>query len=615
MSETLSITYEPPGERYPGDIGTSLLSIASRNGLNIAGPCGGQGTCGKCRVIPRGRVTERTASEAELITPADLEAGVRLSCQICALEPQTVTIPPETVPVDTRILTTGLAKPVDLWPGIEKRYLELSPPDLEDQRGDLDRLLDALAAGTDWGGRIASLRAIPDVVREGDYKVTATVADGRLLDVEPGDTSTACLGVAVDIGTTTVVGYLLDLRTGQQLAVSSVLNPQSPYGADVLLRLSYIQAHGERGLRTLRTKIVAGVNDLIAELCETGGVCREHIYRVVVAGNTIMHHLFGGVDAQHIGPIPFAPVINLPLTLPAAEIGLAVNRSGEVHMLPNLGGYVGADIVADLLATDLDSSTEPRLLIDIGTNAEMILTTGEELLACSAPAGPAFEGANISCGMRGADGAVDSVAFEAGEVRYTTLGDAWPLGVCGSGLLDLMSEVLRVGVVDTMGRMLGRDELPDSARAFADRVGPGDRGNRFRFVDAGEGAAQGPVHMTQGDVRELQMAKAAVRTGVEVLLQAAGIKAEDLSEILLAGAFGTFLRREAAVGIGLIPRVPIDRITPVGNAAGEGAKLALLSRAERERAASLLGLIRYIELSNAENFNDMLMEQVLFHGE
>jgi len=608
----VEVIFQPEGKVVRAEKGSRVLDIAAGEGIGIDGPCGGRGTCGKCRVIAQGELSEPVDAERRHLSEEELEAGVRLACQAKVLGRATVEIPRTTKLLSQKILDEGVRREVVFCPEVRTRRVVLPKPSLEDQRPDFRRLRDAL--GEDGDGLVADLdllRELPRVLRENAFHVAVAIADSEVLAIESGDGPDGRCGIAFDIGTTTVVGYLIDLTTGRQLGAAAAMNPQVVYGDDVISRIDYVIGQGD-GLKTLHRRIVEEMNEIVGELAGHLGVYPEQICEATVVGNTCMHHLLLGIDPRHIAPNPFIPVISEPMKVRAGALGLKIHPRGYVHALPNISAYVGADIVGDILASDLMRSDAPKLLVDIGTNGEIVLGSKEGLIACSAAAGPAFEGARISCGMRGAPGAIDRAAFDQ-DLAYTTIEGTKVRGVCGSGLLDLAAELLRVGIVDFAGRMLPPDEVrSDAGDRLRARVVEGENGYDFLLAGPEETEDGKPMRLIQRDVRELQLAKGAIRTGIEFLMKEAGVSADDLEEVMLAGAFGNYLRKESALAIGLLPPVPVEKIRSLGNAAGEGAKLALISAEERRRAAEIARQVRYIELGTQTTFMDVFTENMLF---
>lgn len=504
----------------------------------------------------------------------------------------------------------GYGRHVVLAPNVDKVFLQLAEPALEDQRADVTRLTDALrAAGYEAHVLPAVWRVLPKLLRASDFALTAVICGDEVIAVEPGDTTDQAYGLALDIGTTTVVGAVINLKTGAVAAVQSALNGQASFGADVISRISHAMLEPE-GLEALRAAIVNTINTLLDGLLATSGVAREHLYEAVAVGNATMLHLLFGIDPEPIGVGPFIPAVEEAVTLPAAEVGLRLHPQARLSTLPHLGAYVGADIVAGVLATGLARNQDDRwrLYIDVGTNGEIVFGSARGTLATAAPAGPAFEGAQIKCGMRASRGAIEGVQI-TDDVRLQIIGgEVRPLGLCGSGLVDAVAELIRVGLLDTSGRLKRPEEvrgrLPE---ALVDRLEETGGVRAFRLSAPEDG-----VILTQPDIRALQFAKAAIASGSEVLMARMGVTADQLHEVLLAGSFGSYINPASARTIGLVPWVPVERIVAVGNAAGEGAKIALLSFREREAASRIPDFIEYLELSGRPEFNDIFTEALAF---
>jgi uncharacterized 2Fe-2S/4Fe-4S cluster protein (DUF4445 family) len=434
------------------------------------------------------------------------------------------------------------------------------------------------------------------------------------MTVEPGDTTRHLYGVAFDIGTTTVVAYLMDLTSGREIASASDLNPQGAYGEDLISRLSFTQEHPQ-GLEVLRQEIVALLNRLVEEAAARAGVRKEHIYEATVVGNVVMQHLFLGIDPQGLAAAPYAPVVRAGLSLRAEEVGLELVPQARVHLLPSIAGFVGADMVGVLLTVLPQQSPEIQLIIDLGTNGEIALGSRERLLVCSTAAGPAFEGARIQHGMRSASGAIDRVRI--GEDVTCRVIDGGPaLGICGSGLIDAVAGLLEQGLIDSSGRLLRDSELPPtvSPKLRHRLKGSAEDGNGPRFVLvpqqlSGTGA---DIFLTQQDIRELQLAKGAIYAGIQVLKRELGIEDQDICRVLLAGAFGTYVNTANAQRIGLIPPVPRERVQAIGNAAGFGAQIALLSSPERRIAELAARRAEHVRLSGRPDFQDDFLRALHF---
>jgi uncharacterized 2Fe-2S/4Fe-4S cluster protein (DUF4445 family) len=456
------------------------------------------------------------------------------------------------------------------------------------------------------------------VLREADFKVTAVVVDETLIDVEPGDTTSVRYAIAFDLGTTTVVATLLDLLTGTPVAVASMLNKQQPFGGDVISRISATMLD-PAALGRLQDAAAQTLSTLAEQVCREGGVDPLHVYEAALAGNATMTALALGIDPEPLGVAPFVQTTATPPTVPASDIGLDLHPGARVALFPALGAYVGGDIVAGMLATGMDRDKRVRLFIDVGTNCEIVLSDGERILSTAAPAGPAFEGGAIRCGMRAADGAIEVIkltpdaALDEPGVELGVIGDVEPRGLCGSGLVDAVAELVKVGLLDASGRFATDEVAKEVAPGLADRLT--FIGQERVFVLHRERPDADPaegVVLTQRDVRELQFAKAAISTGWTLLMEELGLEHGDLQQVLLAGSFGSYLSAASAVRIGLVPKLPVLRIVAAGNVAGEGAKMALLSIRERAGALALLEEVNYVELSDRADFNDRFVDLLAF---
>ena len=554
----VSIEFRPHDKVTRVPPGMTLFNAANWIGLPIDSTCGAKGTCGKCKVrILRGH-NGATAADRRIFSEPELADGWRLSCRSEAQSDIVCEVP--RLMGNPKAALMGFGRHVILNANVHKIPLTLSPPSLEDQRSDFSRIRDALAAeGFAVEASLNALRRLPGVLRNSQWQVTAVVVGQELVSVEEGDTRGRTFGMAFDIGTTTVVGMLLDLNNGAPFAVRSTLNGQAIHGADVISRISYTMLN-EDGLSRLNEVIVNTLNSLIAQLLEEGQVAPHEVYEVVTAGNATMQHLFLGVDPEAIGLEPFIPVVEEMVQSSAQEVGLAILPQAQVHCLPYLGAYVGADLVAGLLATGLAQNEGVRLLVDVGTNGEIILGSVERTVATAAPAGPAFEGAQIQDGMRASEGAIEAVAITGDGISLQVIGDVPPIGLCGSGLLDAVAQLRLCGLLLPSGRFVQAQEavelvVPDLAR----RIITGEEGRRsFVLASAEESGSGKAIVLTQRDVRELQFAKGSIAGGIDVVMQELGVEAEDLIEIFLAGSFGSYINPQSARIIGLVPPVPVS---------------------------------------------------------
>ncbi len=596
-SSTVAVAFQPLGKRGTVPAGISVLEAARRLGVGLSGVCGGLGVCGTCRVVVspeyRDALSPVSDTERERLGEAELERGVRLACRAFIRRALHVFVPPESLTASQRTQVEGRRTPVRIDPVVVPADLYLSPPTLSDPRSDAERIRDGL--GRPVRLDLEVLRRAPPSLREWGWAARAVLRGDEVVALLPPGTS--LIGVAVDLGTTKLAGYLLNLETGETLASVGAMNPQLAYGEDVMARITYALQEPE-GADRLQRAAAEGLSQLVRDLCTQAGVQPEHVVEAVVVGNTAMHHLFLGLPVRPLGLAPYVPVESAPLDVRAREVGLPLAPGAMVHVLPNVAGFVGADHVAALLATRMDEADCPTLLLDIGTNTEIGLSAGGSLFSCSAASGPAFEGAHIRFGMRAAPGAVERVRIIEGQVYWETVEGTPPVGICGSGILDAVAELRHAGFLN------GRGGWTEGIRPGLSVADSPDNGPEFVLVPAHASGLGRAITLSRKDVGEIQLAKAAIAAGWQILLEEAGIQESDLARVLVAGAFGTYIDIGHAVAIGLLPRLPLDRFEQVGNVAGTGARMALLSRAERERAARLARQVRYVELTVHPSFRE-----------
>ncbi len=606
----VTLRFEPSGTSVRVPPGVTVFDAASWNGIAIDSTCGGHGTCKKCRIRIEDGDVPASPLDARAFTPQELEAGWRLACRAQAAANLEIEVPP--LVTRPKAATVGVGRQVILRPALQKRYVELDEPTLQDQRSDLRRLQEAIDDLELHAGP-GVLRRLPRVLRESDFRVTAVVVDDLLIDVEPGDTTGRLHALAFDLGTTTVVATLIDVGTGTPVAVASMLNKQQPFGADVISRISATMLD-EAALPRLTGLAGQTLQELADDVCEQAGIEPAQVYEVALAGNATMTAIALGVDPAPLGVAPFILAAQSYPEMPAAELGLGLNPNAQATIFPALGAYVGGDIVAGMLATGMTRDRRLRLLIDVGTNCEVVLGSADGVVCTAAPAGPAFEAAQIACGMRAAEGAIEVVRLRDGAVELDVIGDAEPAGICGSGLVDAAAELIRVGLLDKSGRFVPEEEAERIEPQLASRLTARADGTRIFVLSwaAGEGDVDGAVYLSQRDVRELQFAKAAIATGWRLLVEDLGIAETEIQQVLLAGSFGSYLSPSSAIRIGLVPKLALPRIVAAGNVAGEGAKMALLSLQERHAAQAILDEVRYIELSDRPDFNDRFVEQLAF---
>ncbi len=609
-AQRVRLRFLPDGNEVRVPSGTAIFDAASWNGIAIDSTCGGHGTCKKCKVrIVSGEVPVGTV-DPRAFTTDELRDGWRLACRAGARGDLVVEVPPlQTRP---KAALAGVGRHVILRPSVQKRHLVLDEPSLEDQRPDLQRVLDALDDLEPYAS-LELLQTLGGTLRKSNFDVTAVVCDQELIELEPGDTTARRFAIAFDLGTTTVVATLLDLDSGQPVAVRSMLNRQQPYGADVITRISATMMD-ELALGALRDRAHETVATLVDEVLVEGTVEPHEVYEITVCGNVTMMQLALGIDPEPLSMAPFIVATHEFPPVRARDFGVEVHPRAPAFVFPSLGAYVGGDIVAGMLATGLTRDRRLRLFIDVGTNSEIALGSVDRVLATAAPAGPAFEAAQIRCGMRAAEGAIEGVTVDGDSLSLEVIGDVEPVGMCGSGLVDAVAELAHSGVLDHSGRFIPDEEAAARLPGLASRLTRIGEERVFVLDWRGSDDPAQTVFLSQRDVRELQFAKASIATGWNILLAELGVAADEITQVLLAGSFGAYLTPLSAVRIGLVPKLALPRIVSAGNVAGEGAKIAALSLRERAEAESILREVEYVELSGRADFNDLFIDQLAFPG-
>jgi uncharacterized 2Fe-2S/4Fe-4S cluster protein (DUF4445 family) len=598
------VVVQPTGRQIDVPCGSTVLAAVHAAGLDLVSVCGGRGLCGHCRVTAWGDLTPPTGQERELLTATELAAGARLACQAAVLADVRVDVPPGSLTARQRLQFEGQAvTAAELDPAVVALDVQISPPAVDDLRSDASRLEDAVAAAGQPATRtsLAVLSEASTTLRARSWAVRAVVhRDARRIIALLPD-GTAPLGAAIDVGTTKLAAYLVNLETGETVAKGAAPNPQVALGEDVMSRIAYADA-GEPGARDLRSRLLDGVNRLLGELREQAGASAARLVDAVAVGNTAMHHMLVGLPVRQLGRAPYVPAVTEALELRGAEIGLALAPGALVYLPPNIAGFVGADHTAVLLAAGATESARTVLLLDIGTNTEISLASGGRLWSCSCASGPAFEGARIRDGMRAASGAIERVCYLDGRFQVQTIGGGPPTGICGSGVLDAVVAARAAGIVDERGRLSRTHPLVTRSS-----------GEPACVLVPGALTAHGrDILLTRSDVGEIQLAKAAIRAGIELLLAAAGADASALDEVVVAGAFGTYLDAASAVAAGMLPRLPPERYRQIGNAAGLGAQQLLISCPRRALAEQIARRVRYVELTTHPDFADTFTRELAF---
>ena len=548
--------------------GMTVLEAERKAGIVPDAPCGGQGKCGKCKV----RIEDQTVLACRTQIDRDMEVDTLKAAS------------------EYEILTEGLERPVLFQPDLRQQKVVIEKPKMGDNRSDWERLICQLDVKDDIKPDPAMASTLYECRKqEADWHVI--YAGNEILEINR-EKKRICFA-AFDIGTTTVAGYLMDAETGQVLAVKSSMNPQTQYGADVIMRANYVLEHT---MEPLKESIQNELDQMLLELAVEAGVQKTDIYQISIVGNTCMHHLFLGISPASLVHAPYNPAIRQSLVLRAADYGLHVHSKAQLLLLPDIAGYVGADTCGCILALRQDQQEQISLMIDIGTNGEMVLGNKDRLACCSTAAGPAFEGAKIECGMRGAAGAVNHVEYKDGSWSYTTVGDAAPAGLCGSGLIDLVAQLRKAGLIDESGHLESGQEAA----------------GRFVLVPPEKTVDKKGVYLTQKDIGEVQLAKAAIAAGIQLLMKQLSLKEEDVQTVYIAGAFGNYMNPKSAAMIGMLPESFLEKIVPVGNAAGEGAKVALLNKTERQEMDQMTRHMEFVELAVSPEFQDCFVDELCF---
>jgi len=616
MARTLAVTFEPVGRTIPVTPGQTFLRAAQDAGIDVMATCGGRGRCHSCRIkIVKGSVPPPTIMDTVQLGHDEVREGFRLSCQTAVSSDCAVMVMPPIAEGGHQILSCShvFRETTSLDSGVEKRLIKAGLPTEEHhQTSDLEEILAALGNGVAPDVPLDLLRKVPALLRDDGGALTVTTFNKRIIDLELGDTTMHRYGMAFDIGTTSIVGFLLDLATGEQLAAVGSLNPQAVYGGDLMSRIAFAQFNAE-ALKKLQTRVLAAINGFVKEACDKAKVAPAHVYKVVIVGNTCMHHIFLGIDPTHVGLAPYAPSVRSPIVVTARELLVRVNPNAAVCFLPIVAGFVGADTMAVVLATRIYDSPHVRVAVDIGTNGEVVMGSRRKLVACSAPAGPALEGAQIRHGMRGALGAIEKVEI-ADDVVCGVIGGVPPIGICGSGLIDAVAKMLDAKIVGPSG-LLRIEERDVLAPALRDRLVERDGERQFVLAWAMASGHGQDITISQQDIRQLQLAKGAIYSGILMLKKVMGVQDGQIKELMLAGGFGNYINIESAVRIHLLPELPVERIRYVGNAAALGAQMALLSETERNRAIALARSIEHVSLAARPDFQDIFIEAICFPGD
>ena len=600
----MKIDFQPLGLRVVIPQNRTILDAAHISGIDLAAICGGGGTCGACKIhLSAGEFSPVKEEERIELGDAGIQAGFRLACQCIPLSDCSVEIPPESLTTPQRTQIEGIDPGVELDPAVQKIKLKIPPPEITDTLADDMRILKAIQdSGVDLPVQIphSMLGELSESLRKENWSGSLVITRNKPPEMAGFlPTGARILGLAGDLGSTKLALYLVDLESGETLKKTGAMNPQISYGEDVVSRIAYANTH-INGRKTLQHRLVDTINGLTKELCIQTATKPEWIVDCVMVGNTAMHHFFAGLPVEQLGKAPYLAAVGNSIRFNASEIGLIFAAGANVYMPPNLAGFVGADHVAMLLAAGSWQGDKTILSMDIGTNTEISLLAGGKLFSCSCASGPAFEGAHIHSGMRAAPGAIERVQIQNGRPIWQTIEGKPPVGTCGSGILEVVAEMKAAGIIDERGVFNKTSPFVDMS------TGKG----LFILVPSSQSANSQQIIVTRNDINQIQLAKAAIRAGVEVLLQEAKVTPSEIDQFIIAGAFGTYLDIPQSINIGMFPDLPLDRFSQIGNAAGVGARQLLLSNQKRDEALEIARRMNYVELTVHPEFTQHYVDSM-----
>jgi len=605
----MKICFLPNGSEYTMEPGKSILMLADEAGIDIDGNCAGNGTCGKCKVrVISGNDERLSKEEKSILTSSEIIDGYRLACKFLPLNDVIVEVPLAEGAAKRKTKLVVMPDGFIVKDKFKKEYIHIETSTINSQTAELEKI--KKACGLKGGATISSslIKKIPELLAEG-RNLTVTVREDEIIDIEFGDTSKECYGLAIDMGTTTVVGHLWNLITGELIGVRAVTNPQGLYGADVISRITYANENIEN-LNNIHEKIIGCINGIAAKFSEEYDVKLNYIYDITVVGNTTMSHLFLGVNPRQLAGSPFTPVFVKGVKELALGLKINVNQNAKYYLLPNIAGHVGSDITAGVISTDILHEEGIHLMIDVGTNGEIVLTGKGTAMTCSTAAGPAFEGSSVFKGMRAAEGAIERIQMDE-DVHIKVIGNAAPKGICGSGIIDAVAQLVRNGLIDWTGKFIKPEAMrkKNISESIVSRFRKSERGNEFVLAYNSDVE---DVVILQKDIREVQLAKAAIYAGIKIMMKRMKITDEDLEMIHIAGAFGNYIDIDSALTIGLLPKINKDKIISEGNSAGIGACMALLSTDKREEAEKIAENIVHVELAACAEFQDEYLKAMSF---
>lgn len=632
-----TVAVEPIGKRIELHEPKNGFQAIIGAGIGLKAVCAGKGTCGKCRiVILDDAAGEPGPQELKILTKEEIANGVRLACQQTFNKGMSIYIPASSLTEEQKLQVSGDETQMQVNPVFKKYFVKIKPPSLSDMQADFSRIKDAVmdANPDDIDADIRSidyrvLKYLPDILRKNSWSVTITVRNGEIIMAEGGDTTGQAYGFAIDLGTTKIAFLLIDLLTGRTIAKKGVMNPQISFGEDVMSRINFAMQN-EENARKIRSVVIDQINKTAGELAEENNIKVEQIIEMSIVGNTAMHHLLLGLPVKQLGFSPFVALTDIAHNIKARDMGIKSTEGGYIYLLPAIAGFIGSDHMAMILASGIDDMDGNYLGIDIGTNTEIVLKSERGLESVSTASGPAFEGAHIKFGMRAAAGAIERVNIDPESCRPTiqTINDKKPVGICGSGILDAVAELLKAKIINNRGRFItdsgclclddkGKQQYMLEPCAYDDKDCKENDLRRRNQKDSNNSAEQyscieGGVSINQNDIVEIQLAKSAIRTGIDILLESAGLNFKDIDRVIIAGAFGSYIDPKNVVNIGMFPDVPLKKISQVGNAAAVGAKMVLVSSVLRKKAEDIAERSKYLELTVFPTFADYFARNTLF---
>lgn len=587
---------------YEFKIGNNILEIIQNNNLGMESPCGGKGLCGKCKIkVLNGDINPLTKEELKFLSKEEIKNNIRLGCLVYPKSDINVELLNKQN-INHKILTDGYMPNFNKEVQIEKNIYDIKKPTLENNLSYEAVLKNILNT------EIEDYEILKNISNLFMYdKFSAVYINGELTGLESSNISEEIYAIAVDIGTTTVVCSLVDMKKQCEIASESEINPQKEYGLDVLSRINYIK-NKDNGLETLHKSIIDCINKLINKLCENNCINKANIYEVSIAANTTMMHILTNINPLSIGKSPYSPIFIKSKNLKSKELGINISNFGRVHLLPGVSSYIGADIVSGVAVCDLKNVDKNVLFIDIGTNGEMVLSQKGKLVSCSCAAGPALEGMNISCGMRAGDGAIENIKIED-NIKIKVIGDKTPIGICGSGIVDAISELARLNLIGKTGRIDKKETIENHKELSHLSKFIVDENKKRRFILISE---PNEIAITQEDIRQVQLAKGAILSGIYALVDEANIKIDEIDEVIIAGQFGKHLSVESLVGVGIIPKELKNKIKYIGNSSKTGAIMSLLSKDIRNSMDTIAYEIDYFELSTKNGYERLFTDCLKF---